>query len=601
MFGIGLGISRGAVAKVSTLTIHQNYLFDSGSTMAQVAAKGPAVTYTGNGGTSMIWDENRILVSTINNQPRFVHAEPTAAILNSQLQAGFETDIDGFSDAFSDSGGVGDRHADAALHGGFGGRITTPAVDGEQAQLTNTSFSQPPGLVETGLWFYIVGANDMAFEVATEGWTGSRRHLTSFRYADIDAFDKWQYWNAATDNWSAVSGTGTLTRDAWHHIRAVIDWEILEYIELVVDGTHYDMTGIPIEDVANAASPFMQVALLAWTHTSNALVVYVDDVSLKYPLVNPSRGLLVEKAATNVCLNSEDIAAWTEVSTATVVDNLAISPDGDITAEEVTYGTDEWNRRYQVNTIADNVDVIASGFGRSVDGDEIFRLGSKDTVSGEQKSANFTCLTHWKRFNWTFQYGESSTAQEFAFNNNVAGTATNPILFGGQLELGDIVTSYIPTTSGSVARTADVLSADISSELGVNNTLSISARTGFGLGVLCQIDDGTENERYRIERNSSDEIRVIVTDGGVEQANLNLGVVADDTDFKVAVRFAASDFAASLDGAAVVVDTGGTLPTIDTLRPGMDTSGNEWNSTIASIQLWNGSKNNANLVSEAMP
>lgn len=162
-----------------------------------------------------------------------------------------------------------------------------------------------------------------------------------------------------------------------------------------------------------------------------------------------------------------------------------------------------------------------------------------------------------------------------------------------QMEEAATVGNLIPTESSTVTRNADVISADISSELGAANTLFVSAKTGKSSGVVCQIDDGTEDERYRVERNGSDEIHVISTDGGVDLADLNLGAVADDTAFKVAVRFDTNDFAASLDGAAVVTDTGGTLPTVDTIHIGMDSADDEWGSTIDEVYLYGVGKNDA--------
>ena len=74
--------------------------------------------------------------------------------------------------------------------------------------------------------------------------------------------------------------------------------------------------------------------------------------------------------------------------------------------------------------------------------------------------------------------------------------------------------------------------------------------------------------------------------------------MADRTDFKVAVRLKANDFAASLDGAAVVTDTSGTLPTVTTIHIGMDSADDEWNDVIKVIKLWNIGKPNAFLISE---
>jgi hypothetical protein len=103
---------------------------------------------------------------------------------------------------------------------------------------------------------------------------------------------------------------------------------------------------------------------------------------------------------------------------------------------------------------------------------------------------------------------------------------------------------------------------------------------------LCQLDDGTEDNRVRIERDTNGEVHVIVTAGGVEQADLDLGAVAVLSSFIVTVRFGEDDFAASLDGGAVVADVSGTMPTVDTMRIGHDTTNNQWGSIIKSVELW---------------
>ena len=64
-----------------THTLDSDFLLYAGSTMAQAAGIGPALTYTGNGGTSLIWDENATLVSTTDSQPRFDHDPVTGAAL----------------------------------------------------------------------------------------------------------------------------------------------------------------------------------------------------------------------------------------------------------------------------------------------------------------------------------------------------------------------------------------------------------------------------------------------------------------------------------------------------------------------------------------
>jgi hypothetical protein len=60
-----------------------------------------------------------------------------------------------------------------------------------------------------------------------------------------------------------------------------------------------------------------------------------------------------------------------------------------------------------------------------------------------------------------------------------------------------------------------------------------------------------------------------VRTSGTIQANINGGsIVANNTPFKIAGAYKANDFAVSLNGAAVVTDTSGTIPVVDRLGLG---------------------------------
>jgi hypothetical protein len=131
------------------------------------------------------------------------------------------------------------------------------------------------------------------------------------------------------------------------------------------------------------------------------------------------------------------------------------------------------------------------------------------------------------------------------------------------------------------------------------NTFVISGRTARGNSgnqVALQIDDGSESNRYRLVRDASNVFRFIVTVGGVEQCNLNLGTVANRTIFKVAIRAKGGDFAASLNGGGVITSASGTLPTVTTVRPGMSFTGEWWNSAVEPISLAAADTANAALV-----
>ena len=350
---------------------------------------------------------------------------------------------------------------------------------------------------------------------------------------------------------------------------------------------------------------------------------------------NAALGLLTAEGRANLCLESAtlDQSPWVTAADTTLTSTTSTAPDGSSVVWDIKHDDNSTSGlKQRINGITADTIHCASAFVKqgTTGAHDFVRMDWSDLNDGvrawfDLTTGNVGTLVAfgtgtatasgmidvgdgWFRI-WMSGKGDASdtTYDIFLLNAISDGSTTeedtNSVFWwGAQVEEASFPTAYIATTTAAVARSADVDSVNISSELGATaNTLVISARTGYDAGVIVQIDDGTENERYRIERNSSNEMRLFVTDGGVEQvgaSGLNLGTVADRTNFKVAVRLAANDFAGSLDGAAIVSDPSGTLPTVDTLRAGMDTSGDEWNSTIAEVKLFNVGKPNTFLTSE---
>ncbi len=203
---------------------------------------------------------------------------------------------------------------------------------------------------------------------------------------------------------------------------------------------------------------------------------------------------------------------------------------------------------------------------------------------------------HWVTFTANEATGSKAMQIYMALadeDNSFTGDETHLIsYYNAQLEIGTSATTWTPddVTRGAGTCTAAFVP-------GTATTLYIEGVTNTGPGVVLQIDDGTEDERYRVERDATNAMIVTVTDGGVEQAAIDAGDVADSTFFRLAIRLEASDFSASLDGAAVVVDGAGTLPTMDTLRIGHAfTAGGEWDSLISKVLIEDAGRTDAELV-----
>jgi hypothetical protein len=181
----------------------------------------------------------------------------------------------------------------------------------------------------------------------------------------------------------------------------------------------------------------------------------------------------------------------------------------------------------------------------------------------------------------------------------VSGSVTN-----AQLEAGAFPTSYIPTTTAAVTRSADVASITGSAfsswyrqdegtflgEAVATGTATDSAGTPIGLAA---ITDGTNAERIRFGASATSTIWV---DGNTIQANLSSGTLATGALFKLAASYAVDNFALSRNAGSVQTDTSGTLPTVTQMEIGRSiVNGGFYAGTIRRLTFWPARLPNATL------
>jgi hypothetical protein len=155
-----------------------------------------------------------------------------------------------------------------------------------------------------------------------------------------------------------------------------------------------------------------------------------------------------------------------------------------------------------------------------------------------------------------------------------------------QLEQGSGATSAMQTTNATVTRSADVI--DLINQAIANNirTLYLEFRSpAVGTRGVVSLSDNTANERASVITNGTDP-RLVVVDGGVEQANINGGTVVANARTRVAVRIDINSFAISINGGPVATGTSGTLPTVDRLMIGRTQAGEYLNGPLARVIGW---------------
>ena len=175
-----------------------------------------------------------------------------------------------------------------------------------------------------------------------------------------------------------------------------------------------------------------------------------------------------------------------------------------------------------------------------------------------------------------------------------------------QVQLGEFATSpTTPTTTSPVVATADVATVTGSNFSGAHSATAGTLYAEFdvittvaGTRPIISMDNNSANERLELYASGTD-LKFKVVDGGSTVADMTIGTIAANTFYKVAVAWAANDFAASLSGAAVVTDSSGTLPTVDRMRIGANQAGDYLNGHIKRFARWLTRRTNAELQSLA--
>ena len=323
------------------------------------------------------------------------------------------------------------------------------------------------------------------------------------------------------------------------------------------------------------------------------------------PTTGESLGLLVEEARTNLSLYSEDFsnAYWVKTD-CTITANETTAPDGTLTADlwtntstpgivaSSTITKDTTARTYtgslwvKGNSTAFTVSIDNGGTTNR--GRAIFNLSS-GTFTSVSNDGNFTNTSGtitayadgWYRLTITTT---TSTGTTIRLRSFFSGSNLTVRIWGAQVEEGAFVTSYIPTTTATVTRSADVAS-DTTRGGNIRSLFAQFRSPASGTRPVVSLDDNTANERIEVLTSGTDP-KLLVTDGGSAVADLNGGTVVANVTARAAAHFSTDDYAISINGGTSQLDAAGTLPTATRIRIGSNQAGGYLNGTIARITGW---------------
>ena len=354
-----------------------------------------------------------------------------------------------------------------------------------------------------------------------------------------------------------------------------------------------------------------------------------DEPAFEFNADGSYKGLLVEPAATNICLQSEDFSTTWGIGNSTATQSTEETPDGDTSNKYIKLVDDGDGGTgvvytYQVITVSESTKYTASfflkksglnwayvrAFGAGSVGDaspsQYFDLdtGALGTgTAGIQDATIEAYPNDWYRCSITWTQGAGDTSVQFTIHvaeangdNVVDLDGTSSIfVWGAQLEAGPIATSYIPTTTASVTRNKDDITLGSASSLigQTEGTLYLEVDWRLTAGTsqgLLQASDGTGNNLIAIYNLSSPvELRMYAqANGGSVEVNQGVSSTGFSGIQKIAFAYADSDFELYRNGSSISSSTSGSLASLATLtdidigqNPSADVQANMWIRAVA--------------------
>ena len=344
------------------------------------------------------------------------------------------------------------------------------------------------------------------------------------------------------------------------------------------------------------------------------------------PTTGESLGLMVEEARTNLVLRSEefDNASWAKVRS-TVTANAIIAPDGASTADFIQQSAGQTNAGVVTVTAVVTTPVL-SIFAKAGTKSRISLLtdasGNSETwfdlangtvgTKGSNHAANIVNFGNgWHRCSVASTV-ISAFASIYLADTNGSRVVTDSggvYLWGAQLEAGALATSYIPTTTATVTRAADVASitgTNFSSwynqtegtvfteyrDPGVSGT----NRTPFA------ISDGTGNNRIQFFVNGTTTVNNRHVAAGVASNPGTLSAVLNSRN-RHAIASAVGSCNAASNGTLATASTPITMPVVNRLNIGIngDGTGDYLNAPVARITFWPTRLSNTTLQAISQP
>jgi hypothetical protein len=268
----------------------------------------------------------------------------------------------------------------------------------------------------------------------------------------------------------------------------------------------------------------------------------------------------------------------TIVTAPVVTENQTNSPSGVSSADRIVFPAVSGAGAYslvnqffsQSAGVAYNASIYLRGL---VGGEKVWWAWTPNGVTYVRKECVLT--TSWQRFDFTYTSIAGNNFIQLGVDlrdaSQSAQSAQTIFAWGAQLEAGSFPTSYIPTTTAAVVRSADVCSITGSAfsrfynqSEGTIVASGLTNRPNNDAGAeIFRSNDGTSNNRIQIGMTNiaTQAVRPFITASGTTTYSSTNGTASVGVERKIGTAYKTDDAISAFNGTLGTLDTTVTLPT----------------------------------------
>lgn len=347
----------------------------------------------------------------------------------------------------------------------------------------------------------------------------------------------------------------------------------------------YTLNGTAYNDLGSfltaTGGSFTRASVGTYFDSSGTLQTALSDTArFDYaPATHVAKGILIEESRTNLFLYSQQLTnpSWT-ARAITVIPNSGLSPDGANNAFLFT-GTNQFAALYATTPLAvtastsytisaflkagsSSTAVLVVQGANSVYGTYTLSGAGASSVNASGFTSPVSSISSigngWYRCSVKFTIpasGVTTIRPEIwlGLYNGTNNAGQTMYVWGPQLEQGSFATSYIPTTTSTVTRAADILTFPLSSWFSASEGTAFVQADFFGsnvVGGVFALNDGQVNSLNRVDLRAGQAQSFISSSGS--HTNLAPFSFPSGASQKISITYSSTIAASSQNGAAAL-------------------------------------------------